>query len=97
MVDGGRGECCAFCGSSQLLTFHHLIPKSCHSNKWFKKRFSREQMLQGGLVVCRPCHNFIHQRFSEKQLGRYYYTLAALLEDEGVQRFVAWRRRGVKR
>ena len=35
---------CLLCGSYHNITFHHLIPKYCHSNKWFKKRYSTQQM-----------------------------------------------------
>lgn len=84
------GAPCALCGRQRPLTFHHLIPRTCHSNKWFKKRFSRDDMHSRGIDVCRNCHSFIHQQFSEKQLGRMYNTLEALQAHEAVQRFVRW-------
>lgn len=87
MVDA---DPCALCGRQRPLTFHHLIPRTCHSNKWFKKRFSRDDMRSRGIDVCRDCHSFIHQQFSEKQLGRSYNTLEALMDHDAVQRFVRW-------
>ena len=42
---------CVLCGSTQLVTFHHLIPRTCHSNKWFKKNFTRAEMKERGIGV----------------------------------------------
>lgn len=84
---------CALCGSDRLITFHHLIPRSCHGNKWFRKRFARQDMRERGIAICRRCHSFIHKKFSEKELGRELNTLDKLLADETVQTFVAWARR----
>ncbi len=87
------GDPCALCGRLRNLTFHHLIPRTCHSNKWFKKNFERVDMQSRGIDLCRHCHTFLHQQFSEKQLGRTFNTLEVLLADERVQRFVQWVRR----
>lgn len=84
---------CCLCGRARPLTFHHLIPKTCHSNKWFKKRFSREEMQHSGIDVCRECHSFIHKQFSEKTLGREYHSLEALRDTEVMQKFVRWVRK----
>ena len=43
---------CRLCRSEESDNFHHLIPRSVHSNKWFRKRFTREVMRQG-IDVCR--------------------------------------------
>jgi hypothetical protein len=86
------GEC-ALCGHDCELTFHHLIPRRCHSNKWFRKNFSREEMRTRGINVCRPCHRMIHRSHAEKELGRTYNTLAALLESEPVATYVEWARK----
>ena len=74
-------------------TEHHLIPRCCHSNKWFKKRFSREQMFTT-VSLCRECHSAIH-RFvpREKDLGRHYNTLEKLMEHESINTFVHWVRK----
>ena len=81
---------CPICERERELTFHHLIPKTCHSNKWFKKRFSKQEMTHSGIDLCRPCHSFIHQQFDEKVLGRDYHSLNLLLADEGIQKYAAW-------
>lgn len=84
---------CALCGTPHLLTFHHLIPRSCHRNKWFRKNFALEDMRTRGIVVCRQCHAFIHKKFSEKQLGRQFNTLRKLRDHEVIRRHVDWARR----
>ncbi len=84
---------CQLCGSEHNITFHHLIPKTCHKNKWFRKNFSREQMRTRGIDVCRKCHSFIHKKFGEKYLGRELNTLEKLLADKTINTFVAWARK----
>lgn len=89
-------EQCALCESKYRLTFHHLIPRTCHRNKWFRKNFSKEDMKQRGIILCRPCHSFIHQNYSEKVLGRQLNTLELLLGEERVQKHIAWAKRRQK-
>ena len=81
---------CSLCGSTDLITFHHLIPKTCHSNKWFKKNFSKTEMLENGIEVCRKCHSFIHQKFSEKYLGRELNTLEKIKSNEIIAKYIQW-------
>ena len=83
---------CRLCGrvTRQGTTEHHLIPRTCHSNKWFKKRYSREEM-SATISVCRDCHRSIHKLIpSEKDLGRNYSTVDKLLEHEEFGKFVRW-------
>lgn len=83
---------CAFC--MRILksgtTEHHLIPRRCHTNRWFQKRFSRLQMRET-VASCADCHRAIH-RFvpCEKDLGRSFNTIPLLLAHPGFARFVAW-------
>jgi hypothetical protein len=84
---------CALCGRQKFLGFHHLIPRTCHSSKWFRKRFSRFEMQVRGVYLCHDCHDHIHKVFSEKELGRHLNTLAALSAHEDVARFVDWVKR----
>jgi 5-methylcytosine-specific restriction endonuclease McrA len=81
---------CTLCGRVRRLSFHHLIPRTCHSNKWFKKNFTTEDMKKRGIILCSQCHHFIHSQFSEKELGRNYNTLEKLLEESKVQKFIHW-------
>lgn len=85
-------DSCALCGriTKRGTTDHHLIPRTCHSNKWFKKRFTRVQMRET-IAVCRDCHSAVHRLIpDEKELGRHFNTLKLLLGHEEVGRFVAW-------
>lgn len=83
---------CQLCGrvTRRGTTEHHLIPRTCHHNKWFKKRFTREQMRQT-VSLCGDCHGSVH-RFvpREKDLGRHYHSLELLLSHAEISRFVAW-------
>ena len=81
---------CALCGRHKPLTFHHLIPRMCHTNKWFRKRFSRTEMSSRGVALCFDCHDYIHTEFTEKELGRHFNTMEALRADEKVSKFVRW-------
>ena len=81
---------CELCGRERDLTFHHLIPRTTHSNRWFRKNFTRAQM-QKGLMLCRDCHSAVHTFVpSEKELGRHFNTRDALLSHERIGAFVAW-------
>jgi len=84
--------CCQLCCrvTKQGTTQHHLIPRTCHSNKWFKKNFSRERMRET-ISVCRECHSAIHKFVpKEKDLGRYYNTVEDLMAHEEIAVFVHW-------
>lgn len=81
---------CQLCSSKNLLTFHHLIPKTCHGNKWFRKNFTVDEMRTKGIIVCRKCHSFIHKQFTEKQLGRQFNTLELIIADPAVANYVKW-------
>ena len=60
---------CELCQSEDAHNFHHFIPRTLHSNKWFKKRYTRKQM-QAGIEVCKSCHTAIHNLIpDEKELG----------------------------
>lgn len=86
---------CQLCGrlTKRGTNEHHVIPRTCHSNKWFKKRFTREQMHET-IDVCRDCHHTIHRLIpDEKELGRHYNSLEKLFAHEGIARFLTWVRR----
>jgi hypothetical protein len=55
---------------------HHLVPKS-----------------KGGKIkvaLHRICHSHIHAAFTDAQLAKKFSTIAAILEDPTIQRFVGW-------
>ena len=88
-IDMAETGHCALCGRIAKLTFHHLIPRTLHSNKWFKKQFTREQMNKG-IDVCRECHSAVHRIADHKELGRSLNTREALLAHPEVAKFVEW-------
>ena len=81
---------CKLCQRERPVTFHHLIPRTVHKNKWFKKNYTRDEMCEG-VYLCRDCHSAVH-RFvpNEKELGRDYATLEKLLTHPEIARFVEW-------
>lgn len=83
---------CELCQSEESHNFHHFIPRTLHSNKWFQKRYTRQQMRQG-IRVCKPCHSAIHDLVpEEKELGRNYNTLQTLLAHPEIGKYVQWKR-----
>jgi len=88
---------CELCGCEESDDVHHLIPRTLHANKWFKKRYTREQM-QAKLNVCQGCHRAVHRLIPrEKDLGRDYNTREKLLAHEKLTRYVAWKRKRARR
>lgn len=86
---------CELCGRTvkRGTTAHHLIPRTCHGNKWFQKNFTRDVM-RVTVELCRDCHSEIHKQIpSEKELGRHYNTLEKLLSHPKIGSFVKWIRK----
>jgi hypothetical protein len=82
---------CELCGRAvSMLTRHHLIPRTGHSNKRNKRDFAREDVKKRIAWFCRPCHNQIHALFTEKTLEREYNTLESLQTHPEIAKFVAW-------
>lgn len=80
---------CELCFREEKLTFHHLIPVTLHSRKWFVKNYSKEE-LQAGAMLCSDCHNAVHRFIPEKLLGTDFNTIEKLLSNEKVANFVVW-------
>lgn len=83
---------CELCGrvTKRGTTAHHLIPRTCHRNKWFQKRFTREQFNET-VDLCHDCHGAIHDFVPrEKELGRHYFTLDRLRAHPKLARFLEW-------
>ena len=80
---------CMLCGRECRLTFHHLIPVTVHKNRWFKQRFSREEMGRGAML-CTDCHSAVHKFATEKELGRDLNTVEKLRSHPEIGRFVRW-------
>ncbi|MDV6374769.1 HNH endonuclease [Deinococcus arenicola] len=76
---------CALCErATPHLTEHHLIPRSQG-----RRRGTKISELPT-VMLCGPCHKFLHRTFSNAELAQEYSAVDALLEHEDVQRFVAW-------
>ncbi len=88
-----RDRLCELCESELAHNFHHFIPRTLHANKWFKKRYTRDQM-QEGIDVCKSCHAAIHDLIpDEKELGKHYNSKKRLLAHPKVAGYVKWKRK----
>ena len=81
---------CELCDREKELTFHHLIPRTLHGNKYFKKNYDIKYLKSHGLDLCDECHHMIHDFFSEKELGKDYNEKEKILESEKVQKYLIW-------
>ena len=78
----------------RILTFHHLIPRHCHRENRFRRRFTVKEMRERGLWICQECHSGIHDLLpDEKVLGWRYNTKELLLSHEGLSKHVEWVRK----
>lgn len=97
MKIGEKKDKCELCGSEHdYLNFHHLIPRTLHNNKFFKKRYDKEYMKHHGIWICKHyCHKQIHEFMTEKDMGMEFNTLEALLQHPEVKKYVEWRSKRV--
>lgn len=76
---------CALCErAAPQLTEHHLIPRSQG-----RRRGTKISGLPT-VMLCGPCHKFLHRTFSNAELAQDYNAVDTLLEHEDVCRFVSW-------
>lgn len=80
---------CALCQREGPVTFHHLVPRSMHRKKRWRRRLTREEMREG-VDLCRDCHDAVHRFVPEKVLAEEYRTLEALRAHAEIARFVEW-------
>ena len=75
-------QTCVICerelGSENLISRHHLIPKS-------KGGKNTETIL-----IHNICHQKIHSLFTEKELKAEYHTVAKLKASEEMVKFIKW-------
>lgn len=84
---------CEFCGCDQVHNFHHFIPKTVHRNKWFKKRYSKQELSQG-MNVCKECHDTIHDLIpDEKEIGKKYNSRRKLLSHPQIAGYIKWKKK----
>lgn len=86
---------CELCGSKDdYLNFHHLIPRTLHSTRFFEKTYEKRYMKEHGIWICKMfCHRQIHRLITEKEMGLSYNTLEKLLNNEKVSSFINWRKK----
>jgi hypothetical protein len=72
------------------ITKHHLIPKTRHKNKKNKKNFTRDDVHNRVLWICRPCHSNIHVVLTEKELEYDFNSIEALRIHPKIEKFSAW-------
>ena len=92
-----KPEKCEMCGSQDdYLNFHHLIPRTLHSNKFFEKRYEKSYMRSHGVWICKAhCHKQLHEFITEKDMGLKYNTLETLLSNPQVSKYIEWRKKRV--
>ena len=89
-------EKCELCGSDDYLNFHHLIPRTLHSNKKFNKLYDKTYMRNHGICICKSdFHKQIHKLISEKEMGLKYNTKELLLSHEEVKKYIEWRKKRI--
>ena len=82
---------CELCDRRKKLTKHHLVPRAVHSKKRYVSRFGKKEMRSRGLMICKECHDGIHDLIpNEKELADKYYTKELLLENPAIQKHIAW-------
>lgn len=83
---------CELCRVDPAHSKHHFIPVTLHANKWFKVRFTRQQM-SDVIKVCQQRHHMIHELIpSEKELGRNYNTKEKLVAHPAIADYLKWKK-----
>lgn len=82
-------DSCPLCGREVALTFHHLIPKKVHGRNFFKKKYKKNE-LKDGIMICRLCHDGVHDFYDEMRLGKEFNSLEAIQADEALTRHFTW-------
>ena len=81
---------CKLCENEvEITTKHHLIPRTLHRNKWFKKNYEKSQLHQT-VDFCKNCHQEIHRLIPEKEMGKHFNTIDKLREHENVKKYLSW-------
>lgn len=81
-------ERCALCErETPTLTEHHLIPRSQGRRRGLKVAELPT------VLLCSPCHKFLHKTFTNAELAGEFSSVDALLEHPDVERFLQWVRK----
>merc|ERR1712087_3661 len=82
---------CALCRRVMALTWHHLVPKSTHSEFLKREPTATKRMLNlHGTWICRQCHSAIHGMYSNTELMKSYFKIEMLRADAKVQKWVSY-------
>jgi hypothetical protein len=88
---GQKQNSCDLCGRERHLTKHHLIPRAVHRKKRYVNRFGKKDMGTRSLMICRECHNGIHDLIpDEKELADKFHTKELLLTNEAISKHIEW-------
>lgn len=61
-----------------------------HGKPRFKKRHTKVELRTNGLMLCRLCHNGIHDLISERELAEQFMTKELLLAHPPLQKHLGW-------
>jgi predicted HNH restriction endonuclease len=61
-----------------------------HNKSVLLKRYTKEEMLTSGIMLCSDCHSTIHRHIDHIELARLYHTKEALLGHPEISKFVKW-------
>ena len=75
------------------LNFHHLIPKSFHSNKRIQKNYSKDFLNKYGVYLCISCHNKLHSCINEKDLAFKFNSIEKIKEVNDIQKWIEWKKK----
>ena len=94
---GSRVKRCELCETGEVDSFHHLIPRTTHRNKWFRKNFTAQEMSHGA-DLCKGCHRAIHRIIrSEKELGRNWNTIGKLKGHPKIKNHIQFMKKNARR
>ena len=80
--------CCNLCERRMPLTKHHVRPRSQHAR--LRSLGWTLAALSATMLICRQCHNAVHENLDEASLADSYFSAELLLEHDGVRAFVGW-------
>lgn len=81
---------CEFCNREVCLTTrHHLIPRTTHSKKKIRRKFTKQER-QETIDVCCDCHKTIHNFIGEMILATNFNTLMLLKEHHYLKKYKNW-------
>jgi hypothetical protein len=85
---------CQLCNRDKPTTKHHLIPRAVHTKKRFIRKFGKEEMRKRGIMICKLCHDGIHDLIPrEIDLADHFNTKEDLLADERMAKHIEWVRK----